>query len=70
MIKISIRNTGCTLVRVLDHIVISAMSISTEVILTLILVVLKCHMIILLTLVISHNAAFLRVDINILIPII
>ena len=46
------------------------MSISAEVTLNLILAVLRCYMIILLTLEVSHNIAFLRVNINIVILII
>ena len=70
MIRITTRNAGHTLVRVLNHIVVSAMSISTEVTLNLILAVLRCHIIILLTLVASYNMTFLRVNINIVILII
>ena len=64
------RNTGCTLIRVLNYTVISAISTSAEVTLSLISAVLKYHMMILLTLVTSHNMIFLRVDINIMILII
>ena len=64
------RNADCALVRVLDYTVISALSTSTEVTSNLISAVLRCHMIILLTLVVSHNMIFLRVDINIVILII
>ena len=46
------------------------MSTSVEVTLNLILAVLRCHIIILLTLVALHNVTFLRVDINIVILII
>ena len=70
MIRAVTRNTGCALVRVLNHTVISAMSISAEVTLNLILAVLRHCMIILLTLVVSHNVIFLRVDINVVILII
>ena len=70
MISAAARNTGCTLVRVLDNIIISAMSFSIEVISNLISAVLRCHIIILLTLKASHNVIFLRVDINIVILII
>ena len=62
-------NTGCALVRVLNYIIISASSTSAEVILNLISAVLRCCTIILLTLVISHNVTFLRVDINVIILI-
>ena len=64
------RNTDCTLVRVLNYTVISAMSTSVKVILNSILAVLRYYMIILLTLVVLHNVIFLRVDINIVILII
>ena len=64
------RDTGHTLVRVLDHTVVSAMSTSTEVTLNLILAVLRCHTMVLLTLEALHNTTFLRVDINIVILII
>ena len=70
MIRTAARDTDCALVRVLDHIVISAMSTSAEVTLNLISAVLRCHMMILLTLKVSYNTAFLRVDINIVILII
>ena len=69
MIRTAARDKGHTLVRVLDHTVISAMSISTEVILNLISAVLRYHMMILLTLEASHNIAFFRVNINIMILI-
>ena len=46
------------------------MSTSTEVTLNSISAVLRCHMIVLLTLEATHNAVFLRVDINIVILII
>ena len=64
------KNTGRALTRVLDHIVISAMSTSTEVTSNPTSAVLRCHTMILLTLRASHNAAFLRVDINIVILVI
>ena len=70
MIRTAARDTGCALVRVLDYIIISAMSTSAEVMLNLISAVLRHHMIILLTLEASYNTAFLRVDINIVILII
>ena len=70
MIRAAARNTGCALVRVLNHIVISAISTSAEVLLNSISVVLRCHIIILLTIVALHNTAFLRVDINIIILVI
>ena len=67
VIRVAARNTDHTLVRVLDHTLISAMSISAEVTSNLILAVLRCCTMILLTLVASHNTAFLRVDIDIVI---
>ena len=70
MIKTVIKNTGYALIRILDYTVISAMSISIKVTLNLILAVLRSYMMILLTLVTSHNMIFLRVDINIVILII
>ena len=70
MIIMTARNTDCTLVRVLDYIVISVMSTSAEVTLNLILTVLRCHTIILLTLEALYNIIFLRVDINAVILII
>ena len=70
MIKTATRNAGHTLVRVLDHTVISAISISIKVTSNLISAVLRHHMMILLTLVASHNMTFLRVDINIVILIV
>ena len=66
----TVRNAGCALVRVFNYIVISVMSISTEITLNLILTVLRYCTIILLTLVVSHKIAFLRVDINVVILII
>ena len=59
MIRITARNAGHTLVRVLNYTVISAMSISIEVTLNLISAVLRHHIMILLTLRVSHNIAFL-----------
>ena len=70
MIKIITRNADCTLIRVLNCIVISAISTSTEVTLNLISAVLRYYMIVFLTLVASHNMIFLRVNINIVILII
>ena len=70
VIRTAARDTDCALVRVLNYIVISAMSTSTEVTLNFILAVLRCCIIILLTLEASHNVAFLRVDINIVILVI
>ena len=64
------RNTGYTLVRVLDNIVISAISFNIEVTSDLILAVLRYYIIILLTLKVSHNVTFLRIDIDIVILII
>ena len=46
------------------------MSTSAKVTLNLILAVLRCCIMILLTLVVSYNVTFLRVDINVLILII
>ena len=70
MIRIIVRDTGHTLIRVFNYTVISAMSTGAEVISNLISAVLRYHMMILLTLEVSHNTAFLRVDINIVIFII
>ena len=70
MIRTAARDTGHTLIRVLNHTVIRAISISAEVTLNLISAVLRYYMIILLTLEASHNVTFLRVDINIVILII
>ena len=70
MIRIVTRDSGHTLTRVLNHTVISAISISTEVTSNVLSTVLRCCIIILLTLEVSHNTAFLRVDINIVILII
>ena len=70
MVRIVTRNAGHTLVRVLDHTVISAISTSVEVTLNLISAVLRCHTMILLTLEASYNTVFLRVDIKIVIFII
>ena len=70
MTRTVIRDTGHTLVRVLNYTVISAMSTSTEVTLNPILTVLRYYTMVLLTLKASHNMTFLRVDINIVILII
>ena len=70
MVRVAARNIDHALVRVLNHIVVSAMSTSTEVTLNSILAVLRHHTMILLTLVASHNTAFLRVDINVVILIV
>ena len=70
MIRTAARDTDCALVRVLDDIVICAMSTSIEVTSNFISAVLRHHMMILLTLKVSHNTAFLRVDIDIVILII
>ena len=70
MIRAATRNTGHTLARVLNYIVISAMSTSAEVTSNSISTVLRCYMMILLTLIASYNITFLRVDINIVILII
>ena len=64
------RNAGCALVRVLNNLVVSAISSSTEVTSNLILTVLRHYMIILLTLKVSHNVTFLRIVINIVILIV
>ena len=50
------RNIGCALVKVLNHIFVSVISTSAEVILNLILTVLRYCTMTLLTLVASHNA--------------
>ena len=70
MVRMTARDTGCTLVRVLNYTVISAMSTSAEVTSNLILAVLRYCIMILLTLEASHNVAFLRVNIDIMILII
>ena len=70
MIRIAVKNTDCALVRVLNYIVISAMSFSIEVTSNLISAVLRYYTMILLTLKVLYNIAFLRVDINIVILII
>ena len=70
MIKTGARNTSLTLVRVLDYTVVSAMSTSVKVTSNLFSAVLGHYTVILLTLKISYNAAFLRVDINVVILII
>ena len=69
MIRIIARNTDYALVRVLDYIIICAMSTNVEVTLNLISAVLRHHIIVLLTLKASHNIIFLRVDINVVILI-
>ena len=66
MIRTVTENADYALARVLNHIVISAMSSDSEVTLNLISAVLRHHMIILLTLVALHNMTFLRVDNNII----
>ena len=70
MVRIAARDTDHAIIRVLDYTIISAMSTSTKVTSNLILVVLRCHIVILLTLEALHNAAFLRVDIKIMILVI
>ena len=70
MVRTAAKKTGCALVRVLDYTVTSAMSTSVEVTSNFILIVLRHHMIVLLTLVALHNAVFLRVDINVIILVI
>ena len=70
MIRTVAENADYALVRVLNYIVISAMSSSAEVTLNLIAAVLRHHIMILLTLVALNNMTFLRVDDNIMILII
>ena len=70
MTRKAARNACHILIRVFNYAVVSAMSTSAEVILNLILAVLRYYIMILLTLVASHNVIFLRVDINIVILII
>ena len=70
MIRIAARDTDYTLVRVLNYIIISVISISAKVTSNSISAVLRHCMIILLTLKASHNVIFLRVNINIIILII
>ena len=70
MARTAARDIDCTLVRILDYIVISAMSTDAEVTSNLILTVLRCYTMILLKLEATHNTAFLRVDIIIMILII
>ena len=70
MIRITARNTDHTLIRVLNYIVVSALNISVKVTSNSILIELRYHTMILLTLVALYNAAFLRVDINVVILII
>ena len=70
MIRIAARDTDRTLVKVLNHTVIRIMSTSAKVTSNLISAVLRHYMIILLTLKVSHNVTFLRVDIDIVILII
>ena len=70
MIRTVTENASCALVRVLNCIVISAMSFSAEVTLNLIAAVLRHYMMILLTLIALNNMTFLRVDDNIMILII
>ena len=67
MIRIVVRDTGHTHVRVLSYRVISAMSTGAEVTLNLISAVLRYCIIINLTLEASHNITFSRIDINIVI---
>ena len=70
MIRAAARNVSHSLVRVLDYTEISAMKTSAEVISNLISAVLRYYMMILLTLVASHNVIFLRVDIDVVILIV
>ena len=70
MIKTVTENADCVIARVLNYMIISAMSSGAEVTLNLILAVLRHYMMILLTLVALHNMTFLRVDNDIIILII
>ena len=70
MVKTVIKNTGCAFIRVLNYTVISAMSISAEVTLNFILIVLRYYIIVLLTHVVVYNITLFRVDIHIVIFII
>ena len=70
MIRTVARNTDYALIKVLNYIVVSAISTSTKFTSNLILVVLRYYIMILSTLVTSHNMIFLRVNINIIILII
>ena len=70
MIRTVTENTDCVIARILNHIVISAMSSGAEVTLNLILALLRHYIIILLTLVTLHNMTFLRVNNDIIILII
>ena len=67
VVSVAARNTDYTLIRVLDNTVVSAISFSVEVILNLNLIVLRCYTMILLTLKVSHNIIFLRINIDIVI---
>ena len=70
IVRAAARDMSHALVRVLNYTVISTISTSTEVTSNLILAVLRCYMMILLTLKISHNIKYHRVDINVMILII
>ena len=70
MTSVTARNTSCTLIRVSNNIVFSAMSISVKVTSNLISAVLRQYIIILLTLKASYNAAFLRIDINVILLVV
>ena len=65
MVRTAARDTGRALVRVLYYTIISTVSTSVEVTFNPISALLRCHIMILLTLKASHNIVFLRVDINI-----
>ena len=70
MIRTAARKADCALVRVLNYTVISVMSISAEVTSNSISAVLRCYIMILLTLITLYNIAFLKVDIDVVILII
>ena len=70
MIRTVTRDTGHALARVFNYTVISAISTGAEVTSNLTLAVLRYCIIIFLALKASHNTAFLRVNINIIILII
>ena len=70
MTRTAARDADHALARVLDYIVISAMSTSVEVTSNLISAVLRHHTMVLLALEVSHNVTFLRVNIDIVILII
>ena len=73
MIRTAARDTDCTFVTLSELLIIqflSAMSINLKVTFNSILTVLRHYIIILLTLEVSHNVIFLRVDIVIVVLII